>query len=262
MSVQAMSSVKLRVALLGWILAGLSPFALTQPARANPPKRAQAFSRLPDWSGIWLENAIVSNPGGDPVNIAGLNLSFGHPPYNAAWEANYQERLKSDAVTAVKSCNMDFPVVMQSPQPFELTVTPEETLLTAGDGAIRHIYTDGRRHPAADDLTPSRMGDSIGHWQGDVLVVDTVGRRAGPVLYGEISFSEAAHFSERIRKTGRDSLEDQMLIEDPVALTKPWRVALNYSRVTFIDRLLPYECDQTDRIQITDGKAQIVPAVR
>jgi hypothetical protein len=259
MSAQAMSSKK---SLLGWILVGLAPFALAPTARANPPKRTQAFSRLPDWSGIWLQDAIVSNPGGDPVNIAGLNLSFGHPPYNAAWEANYQQRLKSDAVTAVKSCNMDFPVVMQSPQPFELTVTPEETLLTAGDGAIRHIYTDGRRHPAADDLTPSRMGDSIGHWQGDVLVVDTVGRRAGPVLYGEISFSEAAHFSERIRKTGRDSLEDQMTVEDPVALTKPWTVALSYGRVTFVDRILPYECDQTDRILITDGKAQIVPAGR
>ncbi|MGZ3272970.1 MAG: hypothetical protein ACXU8Z_04355 [Caulobacteraceae bacterium] len=239
--------------------------ALEPAALANPAKRVEAFRRLPDWSGLWISTAEKPNLAGQYDDISVFTLGFGHPPYNPTWEARYQAIVNSGPASAhpvgeSKSCDMDFPAVMQYPQPFQLTVTPEETLLTVGDGAIRHIYTDRRRHPPADELTPSRMGDSIGHWEGDVLVVDTIGRRPGQVLLGVISFSEAAHFVERIRKTGRDKMEDQIVIEDPVALTKPWRLTLGFNRVTYLDRIVPYECDATDRIRIVDGKGEIVPA--
>jgi hypothetical protein len=238
-----------------WALAGTT-------ALANPPKRVETFRKLPDWSGIWLSDAEKPDLAGQYKDLDVFYLGFGHPPYNPQWAARVQEQTKHFTDTEQKSCDIDFPSVMQYPQPFELTVTPEETLLTAGDGGIRHIYTDGRRHLPADDLTPSRMGDSIGHWEGDVLVVDTVGRRPGQLIFGTISFSEAAHFTERIRKTGPDKLEDQLVIEDPVSLTKPWRVTVGFKRVTYLDRMVPYECDETDRIRITDGKGEIVPAGR
>lgn len=244
---------------LGLLLAGLAWLGCERAAVANPPKRVAAFKRLPDWSGIWLSDAERPDAGGQYADLTPFTLAFGAAPYSAEWAARQQAWAKLAMQGEAKGCEMDFPTVMQSPQPFELTVTPEETLLTAGDFAIRHIYTDGRKHPPKDELDPSRMGDSVGRWEGEVLVIDTVGRRAGHAGFGPQSYSEALHAVERIRKTGRDTLEDQIVIEDPVAFTKPWKLTLTYSRATFLKALPAYECDRNDRIQIVNGKGQIAP---
>ena len=155
---------------------------------------------------------------------------------------------------------IDFPTTMESPQPFNLIVTPEETVFTTGDGTFRHIFTDGRGHPGKDDLWPTITGHSIGHWQGQTLVVDTIARTAGPDRYlGLAAYSAAARFVERIRMTGKDRLEDQMTIDDPAAFTHPWKLTLGFSRITFIDRLDPYYCELDDRTKVVDGKLVILP---
>jgi len=56
---------------------------------------------------------------------------------------------------------------------FQFLLTPEETVMTWGGREIRHIYTDGRGHPSADDVWPTPWGDSVGYWEGQALVVDT-----------------------------------------------------------------------------------------
>jgi hypothetical protein len=142
-----------------------------------------------------------------------------------------------------------------------LTVTPEQTIYMAGDGTFRQIFTDGRPHPPKDLLFPSVTGHSIGHWEGQTLVVDTVARTPGPVLFlGGAAFSDQARFKERIRMTGKDKLEDEMTIDDPVALTHPWTVKLGYDRTTLIDRLDPYYCELDDRIAFDEnGKMVIKP---
>jgi hypothetical protein len=235
----------------------------TGPAFAgrNSPARTHAFARLPDWSGMWEADGLdVGVSGHSDNDKAFFTLKFaGHPPYNPAWEAEYQTRLKGLTKTATKGCVIDFPATMESPQPFELIVTPEETVYTAGDGAYRHIYTDGRRHP--DDVWPTITGDSIGHWEGQTLVADTIARTAGKDRFlGLAAYSEKAHFSERIRMTGKNALEDQMTIDDPVAFTHPWKVTITYKRVTFINRFDPYYCELDTRIDIKDGQEVIKPA--
>lgn len=86
---------------------------------------------------------------------------------------------------------------------------------------IRQIYTDGRKHNT--DLGPTWMGDSIGRWDEDTLVVDTIGfndktwlDRAGH------PHSEALHVVERFRRVDHSKLQDDLTIEDPKAYTKPW----------------------------------------
>lgn len=86
---------------------------------------------------------------------------------------------------------------------------------------IRQIYTDGRKHNT--DLGPTWMGDSIGSWDEDTLVVDTIGfndktwlDRAGH------PHSEALHVVERFRRIDHNTLQDDLTIEDPKAYTKPW----------------------------------------
>jgi hypothetical protein len=86
---------------------------------------------------------------------------------------------------------------------------------------IRQIYTDGRKHNT--DLGPTWMGDSIGRWEEDTLVVDTIGfndktwlDRAGH------PHSDALHVVERFRRVDQNTLQDDLTIEDPKAYTKPW----------------------------------------
>jgi hypothetical protein len=89
------------------------------------------------------------------------------------------------------------------------------------DHFVRYIYTDGRQHPA--DLAPTWMGDAIGYWEGDTLVVDTIGFHNKTWLdrVGH-PHSDALHVVERIRRAGHDTLIDDITIEDPEAYTKPW----------------------------------------
>ena len=90
---------------------------------------------------------------------------------------------------------------------------------------FRIIPTDGRQHRSPDDtlgLSPSRNGDSIGKWEGDTLVVDTVDFN-GEVWLGIDGWftSPSLHVVERLRREG-DILHYQATVEDPEVLTKPW----------------------------------------
>jgi hypothetical protein len=228
-------------------------------AATNSAKRAQAFAKLPDWSGYWIVDSIHETAG-SLLDVPKVKF-FGDIPYNPTWKAEFNKRKGELREKEVKQCVIDFPTTMESPQPFMLTVTPEQTIYMAGDGTFRQIFTDGRPHPSKDQLFPSITGHSIGHWEGQTLVVDTVARMPGPVLFlGAAAFSEQAHFRERIRLTGKDKLEDEMTIDDPVALSHPWTVKLGYDRTTLIDRLDPYYCELDKRIDFdANGKMVIKP---
>jgi hypothetical protein len=95
--------------------------------------------------------------------------------------------------------------------------------------AYRRVYLDGRK--PASDLDPSYFGYSTGHWEGDTLVVETVGLRADTVLdrYGS-PHSDAMRISERIRLVEPDLLEDKITVYDSKAFTKPWEYAWRYRR--------------------------------
>ncbi|MGH8218757.1 MAG: hypothetical protein ACREUT_09370 [Steroidobacteraceae bacterium] len=136
---------------------------------------------------------------------------------------------------------------------FELLVTPEQTLLVSTDGTVRHIYTDGRRHPKPEDLWPTPTGDSIGHWEGATLVVDTIAREPGPIYPFPDSpvLSAKAHITERLRRLNGETLEDAMSIEDPPHLARPLKSTIRYTRVHDVDRLMPIDCEH-DRNTVGD----------
>ena len=75
----------------------------------------------------------------------------------------------------------------------------------------------------ADDLLPSYMGDSVGHWEGDTLVVDVTGFNDKTWLAGTGTFhSEALHITERYTRVDKDQINYEVTMEDPKVLTKPW----------------------------------------
>lgn len=123
------------------------------------------------------------------------------------------------------------PRVYIHPFPMEIIQTPGRVLMVFEyDHLIRQIYTDGREHRT--DLGPSWMGDSIGYWDGDTLVVETVNfndktwidRRGVP-------HSEELRVVERIWRTEENSLQVDMTIEDPIAFTESWKAQWFYERV-------------------------------
>jgi hypothetical protein len=235
-----------------------------------PSQRARAFAALPNWTGLWETEAAARLSATGRLEAPKL---WGKPPYNAEWEMktrsaghNASASAATDLPRAVKVCEPGgFPVGMEHPVPdhlFEVLITPEQTLLVSSDGGIRHIYTDGRQHPAREDLWPTPEGHSIGRWEGDTLVVDTVARKAGPVgppLPGIANLSEQAHFTERLRLLDADTLQNQMTIEDPQRFAHPWQIVIRYLRARNVDRMIPVNCRENDRNPVIDGHFVIAP---
>jgi len=273
-SIRAAIPVIVPLAVAAAVPRGAAPQAATVPhAAGDPSVRAHLFAGLPDWTGIWeTEAAAALEAGMDPATPK----LWDKPPYSSAAQKKYAPNgfplagAKSffAALTGVqatgKLCQpLGFPGVMEVPVPdylFELLVTPEQTLLIAADGTLRHIYTDGRPHPKPEDLWPTPTGDSIGYWKGDTLVIDTIAREPGPIAPspGIANLSQAAHFSERLRRINADTLEDAMTIEDPLRFTHPWQVTIRYARVKNLDRMIPTGCEH-DRNPLVNGELIVAP---
>jgi hypothetical protein len=273
-------------------------------AQHNSAHRAHAFAALPDWTGYWQTGfaaeltsltaaaysgklalpapAAAAPPGGKGSNANGFSkLSkqplplFATPPYNPEWAKKSQIEWKRAAAAATPPsltfCKAGFPFVMDSAGPedlFQVLVTPEETVFLFGDGETRHIYTDGRSHPRKEDLWPTIWGDSIGHWEGGTLVIDTIARAAGPISdagpVGEPAprlayLSEQAHFTERVKRIDANSMQDEMSIDDPLHFSRPWKLSIHYQRATDVDRMILYDCNEHDRNPIVKGKLTIAP---
>jgi len=91
---------------------------------------------------------------------------------------------------------------------------------------FRVIPTDGTPHPADPD--PTWMGDSVGRWEGDTLVVDTVGFNDRTELPGGYKHTEALHVVERFHRVDLNNLDYQATIEDPNVFEKPWTISRGF----------------------------------
>jgi hypothetical protein len=140
------------------------------------------------------------------------------------------------------------PGVMRFSFGIEFLFTPGRvTMLFEQGSTIRRIHTDGRPHTS--DPEPSYVGESIGHWEGDTLVVDTNAIEAGVPLLTGIPSSGKMHIVERIRRVGPARIEIETMIEDPVILREPWRYRATYERSMFgwFDRRCSNDRDGRDQ---------------
>ena len=259
---------------LHWILVTLLALLATTAtalAAPNSPNRVRAFARLPDWSGIWVNAVYQADasgkvPGGEAQLRTRLEL-IRDPPYNAEWAERYTAGMKDTAAmkakdATLKVCSRSFPALMESPWMFQLVVLPEETLVLFENGQVRHIHTDGRSHPSQEDLWPTLVGDSIGRWQNGTLVAETIARTASEPLAPRAwvsLLSERAQFTEHLTLVDADHLQDDLTIDDPVALARPWQISLKFTRVKELDRLIATDCVENDRNPIVNGKITVTP---
>ena len=119
---------------------------------------------------------------------------------------------------------------------FEIVDAPDERrvylLNIAGPHSWRVIYADGRPHPTGAALKPSFFGHSVGRWEGDTLVIDTVGFNEKQWLAGSYPTTDLLHLVERISRPNLKTLIYEATIDDPGAYTTPWTVRWQINETT------------------------------
>jgi hypothetical protein len=138
--------------------------------------------------------------------------------------------------------------------PRKIIQTPDVlVILYEASMGIRQIFTDGREFPA-NDPQPWFYGYSVGHWEGDTLVVVTKGVRDGEWLdiFGT-PLTDAGTYTERFRRVSYGRMEIDVTVDDPKAYTAPWTVRVN-QRIMPEQELLEFVCNENNRYFIRDSK--------
>jgi hypothetical protein len=154
------------------------------------------------------------------------------------------------------------PRMMATPYPMEIIQLPEQKrIVMTFEGAThiwREIYMDGRPHPSGDALNPTYLGHSVGHWEGDTLVVDAVGfNEATWIDYSGHPHTDLLHVVEKLTRPDKNRLHYEVTIDDPGAYTKPWTAAWNIAwRAN--GELAEYICQENNQylIRLTDDFGQ------
>lgn len=202
-------------------------------AAASPAAAGDAaWPGGPAWNGVWVSRtSLLHKYNAVPVygpppkqtgkrELKGVYARKAEELHKAAQAGHPREVAGSDCRPT------GMPQVMDAVFLLETMATPGKlVMISEWLGEVRRIYTDGRPHPA--DYDPSYEGHSIGHWEGNTLVVDTVG--INPARIGS-PFSDALHVVEHIRLIGPNTLEDRMTIQDPKALVHPYEIVHLYDR--------------------------------
>jgi hypothetical protein len=228
---------------------GCATPSLAKPKAPIAPA-TKAVAKLPDWSGVWL---ALEGKNIDPTTETRAYQP--NAPLNAKYKALYEQSLAARVAgkpTGDIGCLPEGPPrIMRADYPFELVVTPKQTwMLFEIKTEIRRIYTDGRKPPA--DLDPTFEGYSTGHWEGDTLVFDTVGLKAGTIDSGGLIHTDALTLHERVRKTDPDTIEDRLTMTEPNVFTKPWTVVRHYKRKKDWE-IKEYICAENNRNPINDN---------
>ena len=208
--------------------------------RARPPSKPTPhwpdghvnLGPAPGEKGVWEGNAgstLATNERGidNPLMNLPTNLKVSEVPFQPWARALYEYRqattTKDDPHTKCKPSGG--PRLFHTPYGFEFVELPDQKRIdmieVGGPHTWRTIYLDGREHPK--DLEPSFFGHSVGHYEGDALVVDTVGFNEKFWLTREgIPHTSYLHLTERFTRTDYDTLKYEATIDDPGTYTKPW----------------------------------------
>ena len=234
----------------------------------NQATQTAADAQLPDWSGVWqmigptvFDAATVQPPDGRAGNPGVREF----PPYNEEWEAIYLANIALVEEGRFPDPNSycgiptGFPRILNLPDVYEFVVRPEEFWIIGENGPnVMRVYTDGRSHPDPADMWSTYTGDSVGHWEDDTLVFDTLSLKGSSdqdtiIDRTGLVLSDAMHVVTRMRMTEDGNLEAQMSIEDAKALTEPWEVTKRYRRLPEGTRMYDYGCAENNRNPISNS---------
>lgn len=222
----------------------------------------------PDFSGVWLSNTAQRST--DRLGVAlfgarGTEAPGGEPrlrePYLSQYKAlearvEASEKSGKPLFDSETQCRPDgMPKMMRAFLPVQIVQTPSLILVLAEElMQTRRIYIN-QPLPALDDLTPSYNGYSVGHWEGDTLVIETIGVRE-EARFLDMPHSAKMKVTERVRLVSPDALEDHITIEDPEVLAQPYVFAWRY-RKDKTYKIMEYICDDNHYKADSQGNAEV-----
>ena len=203
----------MRFCTLAW-LASIAVFAQTPEPTPRWPDGHVNFGSTPDHKGYW---EVRPGLGGVPRPA---DVPF-QPWARAVYEYRTATYSKDSPLVDCKAAAG--PAFFNAPG-FEIVDVPAQKeiilLNIAGPHSWRVIYMDGRPHPA--DPRPTFLGHSTGKWDGDTLVIDTVGFNEKQWPVGAYPTTSQLHLTERISRPNLRTLSYEFTVDDPGAYTKPW----------------------------------------
>jgi hypothetical protein len=228
-----------------------------QPAaanRANPPKAAGGGNRPPAGRG--------RGRGQRPRSVfgdIGANLPDGAP--YLPWAADLVKKRVADNSKDNPDAHclpMGIAQMNAHPYPRKIIQTPAEVIIIyEGSGTtVREIFTDGRPLPNKDEVDPWWDGYSVGHWDGDTLVVETTGFMDDGWLDVRGSpLTSAGKLTERFHRLNFGYLQLDETIDDPKAYSKPFTATI-YNRIVPDMQLIEFVCIDKDAQHYIGGAAK------
>lgn len=211
----------------------------------------------PDLSGVW--GPYRGGRGADPrfAGVAAAPAVLKAPyakPYAERQAAESAATARGEPVATNGTLCIPYgvPTMMRvASYPVEFIQTPKQiTIITEAFSEVRRIFMD-KPQMKIDDVPPGYYGRSVGRWEGDTLVVDTVGIKPA-VQYQRMPHSDQMRITERIRLVAPDILHDQVTIEDPVVLEKPVTYTLAYQRMPDYE-MVEFVCDNNKQFVDANG---------
>jgi hypothetical protein len=219
---------------------------------------AAAQTAAPDLTGSWER---YRGPAGDRTNPPPEAPPQLKAELRAEWEARNAARREADArgepqASNVTHCIPDgVPSMMNGPFPFEIIQNATQiNIAQEAYSQIRRIYLD-KPQLTLDDIELGFYGRSVGRWQGDTLVVDTIGIKEY-VRFRDVPHTRDMRITERFRLVTPDILWDEITIEDPAVLEKPWTVTFAYRRMPDYE-IIEYVCEDNREYADADGVTRL-----
>jgi hypothetical protein len=202
---------------------------LTAPA----PKTADG---KPDLSGVWVTRA------GYTSNLA-KDLKPGEVSFQPWAETLYKHRQENEGKEDPQAYCVLSGVPRENvvPYPFKiLNSNGVMIILYEALHSYRQIFMDGR--PLPKDPNPAWMGYSIGHWEGDTLVVDSVGFNDKTEING-YKHTDALHVVERFKRAEYNTVQYEVTLEDPNVFAKPWTMTRSFTLRPELSKVDEFVCE-------------------
>lgn len=247
-----MTQKYLRFAMALFVVGGAG-FSLTTAQAASTDGSSQgdswvSIAQLPDWSGTWALTRAGHEFGTREAHSVSPSGAVSLVPFTPKAAKMLLDAQRTDkSVNLARCLPAGVPGVMLHTIDLEWLFTPGRVTMLTENGEVRRIHTDRQTHRSADELEGSYEGDSIGHWEGNTLVVDTTHFPNGTLLKdGYLMATQKTHYVERIVLKDKDHLQIDSVISDPALYTRPYAATRIYERIADTPMGEP-QCAQTTR---------------
>src|SRR5262245_9287259 len=236
-----------RVIFAAVVVSALYPISMHAQGPSKPAARSavpRAADGKPDLTGVWQGGSTTRGSWEEANRGVGVGGSGRDPQAAVALSSNdrpagregapYQPWAAQKVLEAYNRRGIDDPTgqclpagiprtVMLGLFPQQIVQTPTQIVMLYEYMNVFRVIPLNAKHP--DDLIPSYLGNSVGRWEGDTLVVDTTGFNDKTWLAGTGTFhTDALHITERFTRVNKDQINYEATMEDPNVLTKPWKL--------------------------------------